>query len=234
MRYASSDPSVVRSIRQRVLLDAWLRALRRPASLPVLIDFDPETGLDEIADMMGFDVQGDGDAARFFITQEGARLSITYGNEHIAPEHRTNRYLDRAIRPHQYARVADCYHACVASRRPTYTITMLKDSDGKDVSYERLLLPFGSGEAVEQIVGSYKSISIEGGFKVNNLMGLRPKAVPVILVRAVIDRDVALASASPSASGEVVELDQSVFSEVGSRPFAHPPSTSLPLHKSPA
>jgi len=99
MEYASSDPSVVRSIRQRVLLNAWLRALRQGAPLPVLIDFDPETGLDEIADMMGFDVQGSGEAARFLITQEGARLSTTYGNEHIAPEHRTNRYLDEAIRP---------------------------------------------------------------------------------------------------------------------------------------
>ena len=29
---------------------------------------------------------------------------------------------------------------------------------------------------VEQIVGSYKAISIEGGFKVNNLMGLKPAA----------------------------------------------------------
>ena len=55
----------------------------------------------------------------------------------------------------------------------------MQDADGKDVSYERLLLPFGSADAVEQIVGSYKSISIEGGFKINNLMGLKPKAVPV-------------------------------------------------------
>jgi len=84
---------------------------------------------------------------------------------------------------------------------------MVQDDDGKDVSYERLLLPFGSGDAVEQIVGSYKSISIEGGFKINNLMGLRPKAVPVILVRAVIDRDITSAPANRSASDEVVELD---------------------------
>jgi hypothetical protein len=68
MEYASSDPSVVRSIRQRVLLNAWLRALHKPAPLPVLSDFDPETGLDEVADMMGFDVLGDGEAARFLIT----------------------------------------------------------------------------------------------------------------------------------------------------------------------
>jgi hypothetical protein len=207
MEYASSDPSVVRSIRQRVLLNAWLRALRQGVPLPVLIDFDPETGLDEIADMMGFDVQGEGEAARFLITQEGARLSATYGNEHIAPEHRTNRYLDDAIRPDQYARVIDCYRACVEQKRPTYTITTIKDPDGKEVSYERLLLPFGSNGAVEHIVGSYKTISIDGGFQVSNLMGVRPTAAPMRLVNAVIDRDVPRRPAGVRASDDVVEVD---------------------------
>ncbi len=207
MEYASSDPSVVRSIRQRVLLNAWLRALRQGAPLPTLIDFDPEAGIDEIADMMGFDVQGDGEAARFLITQEGARLSATYGNEHIAPEHRTNRYLDDAIRPDQYDRVVDCYRACVARKRPTYTITTVKDPDGKDVSYERLLLPFGHGSAVEHIVGSYKTISIDGGFRVSNLMGVRPAAAPMRVVNAVIDRDVPRRPAGVRASDDVVEVD---------------------------
>ena len=84
---------------------------------------------------------------------------------------------------------------------------MVQDDDGKDVSYERLLLPFGSGEAVEQIVGSYKSISIEGGFKIDNLMGLKPKAVPVILVRAIIDREFGTTPAVPQSTDEIVELD---------------------------
>ena len=207
MEYASSDPSVVRSIRQRVLLNAWLRALRQGAPLPTLIDFDPEAGIDEIADMMGFDVQGDGEAVRFLITQEGARLSTTYGNEHIAPEHRTNRYLDDAIKPNQYARVVDCYRACVARKRPTYTITTVKDPDGRDVSYERLLLPFGNGGAVEHIVGSYKTISIDGGFQVSNLMGVRAAAAPMRLVNAVIDRDVPRRPAGVRASDDVVEVD---------------------------
>jgi hypothetical protein len=206
MLYASSDPSVVRSIRQRVLLNGWLRALRQGTPLPVLIDFDPEAGIDEIADMMGFDVQGDGEASRFLITQEGARLSATYGNEHIAPERRTNRYLDDAIRPDQYARVVDCYRACVARKRPTYTITTIRDADGKEVSYERLLLPFGNSGAVEHIVGSYKTISIDGGFTVSNLMGMRPTASPMRLVNAVIDREVPRRPAGVRASDDVVEV----------------------------
>jgi hypothetical protein len=204
MEYASADPSVVRSIRQRVLLNAWLRALRKPHPLPALNGFDPEAGVDELADMMAFDVEGDDEAARFLITQEGSRLTATYGNEHIAPDKRTNRYLDDAIGPDRYARVVACYRACVIHRRPTYSITTVQDPDGKEVSYERLLLPFGSNSAVEHIVGSYKTISIDGGFKVSNLMGERPMATPTRLVNALIDREVLRRPAGVRASDDVV------------------------------
>src|SRR5882757_1276894 len=207
MEFASSDPSVVRSIRQRSLLNTWLSAATRHHPLPLFHDFQPDRVAEELADMMGFDVVGQGDDARLLITQEGARLTVTYGNEHVDPSKRTNRFLDDAIGPVRYANVITLYRTCLAHKRPAYSISMVQDDDGKDVSYERLLLPFGNGDAVEQIVGSYKSISIEGGFKINNLMGLRPKAVPVILVRAVIDRDITSAPANRSASDEVVELD---------------------------
>jgi hypothetical protein len=207
MEFASTDPSVVRSIRQRDLLNIWLRAAGRHYPLPLLDDFKPERVADELADMMGFDVVGQGNTARFLITQEGARLTTTYGNNHIVPSKRTNRFLDDAIGPVRYANVITLYRICQAYRRPAYSISMVQDDDGKDVSYERLLLPFGSGGAVEQIVGSYKSISIEGGFKIDNLMGLKPKAVPVILVRAIIDREFGTAPATPQSTDEIVELD---------------------------
>lgn len=77
---------------------------------------------------------------------------------------------------------------------------MVQDPDGKDVQYERLLLPFGNAGSVEQIVGSYKVISIEGHFKIRNLMGMRPRATPVILVRAVIDQEMVRSAAHTRAS----------------------------------
>ncbi|MGH6644154.1 MAG: hypothetical protein ACRED3_15820 [Bradyrhizobium sp.] len=211
MQFESADPSVVRSIKQRELLNAWLRAAARHGPLPLVDDFQPNRVGDELADMMGFDVAGEGDGARFLITQEGARLTATYGNDHIDPAKRTNRYLDDAIGPERYSRVVALYRTCLKHRRPTYSISTVQDADNKDVSYERLLLPFGRGDAVEQIVGSYKSISIEGGFKISNLMGLRPKSVPVIQVRAIIDRDFVPSRVSPDDGTEldhaVVELD---------------------------
>jgi hypothetical protein len=206
MEFTSANPSVVRSIRQRTLLDAWLRALDKPHALPALGNFRPEYLADELADMMGFNVEGCGYDARFLITQEGSRLAATYGNEHIAPDKLTNRYLDDAIGPARYARVVPPYRACVNRKRPTYTISMVRDADGKDVSFERLLLPFGSRDAVEHIVGSYKAISIEGGFKLNNLMGISLKATPVSVVSAVIDLDFVPSPASQSTSHDIIEL----------------------------
>jgi len=202
----SADPSVVRSIRQRDLLNTWLRAASR-RSLPLRDDFQPDRIADELIDMMGYEVIGQGDAARFLITHQGARLADTYGNERIDPSERTDRFLDDAIGPERYANAIALYRACLIHRRPVYSISTVQDADGKDVSYERLLLPFGSGEAVEQIVGSFKSISTEGGFKINNLLGLRPNAEPVLQVRAVIDRAFVPASVNAHSTDEIIELD---------------------------
>jgi hypothetical protein len=204
LEFESANPSVVRSIKQRVLLNAWLRAPRQPRSLPALADFRPDDIADELPDMMGYNVEGEGRDARFLITHEGARLAATYGNDD--PEKRTDRYLDDAIGADRYARVVACYRTLLARKRPTYSISMVQDSDGKDVSYERLLLPFGEGDRVRQIVGSYKAISIEGGFKINNLMGVKPKGTPVSIIRAVIDLDFVHGLDGRGAPDEVVEL----------------------------
>jgi len=207
MEFASANPSVVRSIRQRSLLDTWLRARIKPRTLPGLPDYHPDLVAEEMADMMGFDVEGIGDDARFLVTQEGARLATIYGSEHVDPAQRINRYLDEAIGPERYAHVVTLYRTCLAQKRPTYSISLVQDADGKDVQYERLLLPFGSSDRVEQIVGSYKAISIEGGFKIRNLMGIRPRAEPAILVRAVIDQEIVRSARHIRASEDIIELD---------------------------
>jgi hypothetical protein len=206
MEFESANPSVVRSVKQRDLLNIWLRARGKYRPMPLLADYQPDRIADELADMMRFNVEGSGDTARFVITHEGSRLTTTYGNEHIDPDKRTNRYLDDAIGPERYQHVVTLYRTCLACKRPTYSISMVQDPDGKDVQYERLLLPFGSADRVEQIVGSYKAISIEGRFKIRNLMGMRPRAVPVISVRAIIDQDIVRSSVHDRASEDTIEL----------------------------
>jgi hypothetical protein len=206
MEFESADPSVVRSIKQRDLLNSWLRAVGKLRTLPALADYRPERIADEQADMMSFEVAGEADNARFLITHEGTRLTTTYGNEHVDPDKRINRYLDDAIGPERYARVVAPYRVCLMRKRPTYSVSKVQDPDGKDVSYERLLLPFGSADAVEQIIGSYKSISIDGGFKINNLMGITPKTTPVSVINAVIDLDFAPGRRGRRTSDDVIEL----------------------------
>jgi hypothetical protein len=208
LEFASANPSVIRSVKQRDLLNQWLRARSRPRPrpLPSIRDYHPDRIADELADMMGFDVAGCGNDARFLITQEGARLAATYGNEHIEPDKRTNRYLDDAIDLTRYSRVVPCYQVCLARKRPTYSVTMVRDADGKEVSFERLLLPFGSADSVEQIVGSYKAISIEGGFKITNLMAVAPKTPPVNVVNVIIDLDFVHGPAVDGASNDVIEI----------------------------
>ena len=112
MEFENADPSVVRSIRQRDLLNTWLRAAGKHRPLPLAGDFQPDRVADEMVDMMEYEV-----------------------------------------------------------------------------------------------VGSFKSISIEGGFKISNLMGLRPKAEPVILVRAIINRAFVPTPANAHSPGEIIELD---------------------------
>lgn len=207
MEFVSANPSVVRSIKQRVLLNAWLRALQKQTPLPAVADFEPDGLADELPDMMAFEVEGTDENARFFITREGSRLATAYGNDHLHASERVNRYLDAAIDPVRYDRVLPCYRACVTRKRPTYSIAKVKDLDGKEVTFERLLLPFGSGAHVERIIGSYKAISLEGGFKVENLMGLRADAHPVRLLSAVIDRDLARKVQGVRASDDIVEAN---------------------------
>jgi hypothetical protein len=94
----------------------------------------------------------------------------------------------------------------VSHCRPIYSVSTVQDADGKDVSYERLLLPFGFADRVEQMVGSFKAISLEGGFKITNLMGLQASSVPLIQIQAVIDPTTAPASPDRRPTDDVVEL----------------------------
>src|SRR4051812_11333753 len=100
MEFCSANPSVVRSVKQRDLLNAWLRAVGKGRALPLLADYRPDRIADELADMMGYNVEGSGDDARYVITQEGSRLTAAYGNEPL--DKRSNRYLDDAIGPERY------------------------------------------------------------------------------------------------------------------------------------
>jgi hypothetical protein len=70
---------------------------------------------------------------------------------------------------------------------PVYSIFAVTDLKGDTVNFERLLLPFGEGDQVQQMIASIKSISIEGRFVNTDLMRSKDHA-PVYHLRAVVSR----------------------------------------------
>ena len=53
MEFTSANPSVVRAVKPRDLLNAWLRAFGRSRALPTLAEYRPERIADELGDTMG-------------------------------------------------------------------------------------------------------------------------------------------------------------------------------------
>jgi hypothetical protein len=187
--FMPSLPSIVKSIRQRDLLNCWLRLARASNALPRHADFRPNRVDDELIDMMVFKVVR---AAAYGLG------TLLRADQPV--------YLDEAIGPTRYGNVIASYRACLQHRRPIYSVAMVKDQDGKDVAYERLLLPFGGGDEVDEIVGSYKTISIDGGFKIKDIMSL-DAATPVTVVRAVIESFAApVTPKSDEPCSEIVEI----------------------------
>lgn len=171
--------------------------------MPRLADYRPSRIADELVNMMAFDVIGDEDDPRYLIVHAGERLTVTYGNDDPERDRNATRFLDAAIGPRRYELVVPSYRACVRARRPTYTVGLVKDAEGREVSYERLLLPFSNAQRVEHIIGSYIAISTEGRFQVRNLMSIDVE-VPVSVVRAIIGPPPPPAPRS-AQDGDVVE-----------------------------
>lgn len=98
------------------------------------------------------------------------------------------------------------YHECVARRLPIYTIANIDDISGRDVAYERLLLPFAQEGEITHLIASLKTISEDGGFEIKNLMRGND-TVPRPKVRAVIDRDLFHRLPGRIAPGDHIEFN---------------------------
>ena len=200
MDFQSADPSVVKSIRQRDLLNCWLRSYARKQSLPCIGDYQPERLAEELPDLVYYLVDHASQPARFVIDSEGTRMSRAYGNTG------KGRYLDDYLGPILGPIVLPVYEECVRRALPVFTVSMVDDIHGRAVAYERVLMPFSDGYGVSHIIASLKTISEDGGFEIGNLMrGQRSLQAPKLC--AVIDRDLFHRAPGRIVSGDVVELD---------------------------
>jgi hypothetical protein len=188
--FESANPSVVKSIKQRDLLNTWLRLYAREQSMPRVEEYQPTRLVDELADLVYYTVDG-AQPPRLTIQSEGTRMSSAYGNTG------KGRYLDEYLGARLAPIVMPVYHECLKRALPVYTIANIDDIYGRIVAYERLLLPFSEGGEVTHVIASLKTISDEGGFEIKNLMRGND-SLPTPKLRAVIDCD--LFTAPPAAS----------------------------------
>lgn len=180
--FESANPTVVKSIKQRDLLNTWLRLYVRNQRMPAAADYQPARIEDETPDLVYYTVDTAQDPPRLIINSEGTRMASAYGHTG------KGRPLDEYLGPRLAPIVMPVYYKCIHARLPVYTIAHIDDVYGRIVAYERLLLPFSDNGEVTHIIASLKTISEDGGFEIKNLMRGND-SLPVPKLRTVIDRD---------------------------------------------
>jgi hypothetical protein len=162
MPFQKTSPDVIRSVRQRWLLSHWSRA-RAGETLPTWKGLDPDD-LAKMAESLLFcDVTAEGEA-RFLVRFRGARIVETLGPTEA-------NYLDEILPAVIREETITAYKEAVRTKQPVFTIADIRDSTGKPVNLERLLLPFSrDGATVDRILASLEMISIEGSFNSRDLL----------------------------------------------------------------
>ena len=129
MEFESAGPSVVKSIKQRDLLNTWLRLCARNQSIPRMLEYQPARIEDELPDLVFYTVDTQADPPRLTIESDGTRMSTAYGNTG------KGRYLDEYLGARLAPMVMPVYYVCIARRLPAYTIANIDDIYGRLVAY---------------------------------------------------------------------------------------------------
>jgi hypothetical protein len=199
MEFQSANPTIVKSIKQRDLLNTWLRLYARERIMPRIEEYQPDRLADELPDLVFYTVDTAFEPARLTILSDGTRMASAYGNTG------KGRYLDDYLGARLVPIVMPVYYECIKRALPVYTIADIDDIYGRIVAYERLLLPFSDGDDVTHVIASLKTISEDGGFEIRNLMRGND-TLPTPKLRSVIDRDLFHRAPGRIPSGDVIEF----------------------------
>jgi hypothetical protein len=200
VEFESANPTIIKSIKQRDLLNTWLRLYARAQAMPAIEEYQPDRLADELPDLVYFAVDTAQLPPRLLIQSDGSRMSSAYGNTG------KGRYLDDYLGPRLAPVVMPVYYECLSRRLPVYTISNIDDIYGRIVAYERLLLPFAQSGNVTHMIASLKTISEDGGFEIRNLMRGND-TLPVAKLRSVIDRDLFHRAPGRIPAGDVIEFN---------------------------
>jgi len=199
LEFESANPTIVKSIKQRDLLNTWLRLYAREQLMPRIEEYQPERFADELPDLVFYTVDTAQAPPRLLIESDGTRMSSAYGYTG------KGRYLDDYLGPRLVPVVMPVYYECLRRALPVYTISSIDDIYGRIVAYERLLMPFSQGGNVTHLIASLKTISEDGGFEIRNLMRGND-TLPTAKLRTVIDRDLFHRAPGRIPAGDVIEF----------------------------
>jgi hypothetical protein len=199
LEFRSANATIVKSIKQRDLLNTWLRLYARAQELPRVEEYQPARLNDELPDLVYYAVDTSQQPPRLTIQSDGTRMASAYGNTG------GGRPLDEFLGARLIPVVMPIYYECVARALPVYTISEIDDMYGRIVAYERLLMPFSEGDGVTHVIASLKTISEDGGFEIRNLLRGSDK-LPVAKLRSVIDHDLFHRAPGRIPSGDVIEF----------------------------
>jgi hypothetical protein len=199
VEFESANPTIVKSIKQRDLLNTWLRLYAREQLMPRIEEYQPARLADELPDLVYYTVDTTPQPPRLTIQSDGTRMSSAYGNTG------KGKYLDEYLGTRLVPIVMPAYYKCVTRALPVYTISNIDDIYGRIVAYERLLLPFSEGGSATHVIASLKTISEDGGFEIRNLMRDND-TLPTAKLRTVIDRDLFHRAPGRIPAGDVIEF----------------------------
>jgi len=181
MVFESAQPSLVKDVRQRALLNNWLQ-LATANWPPTAADFHIER-FEQKDKEVGFYavVRQDDGTVRFRIDHDGNFLARAFGSSG------RGQFVDDYIAPNLVPVLLPAYRECEKTGLPVYMILKIKDEAGKAVSYQRLLLPFAENGVVIRIMTSLKASGDDGSFELGNLLS-GVYSTPETEVAAVIQR----------------------------------------------
>jgi hypothetical protein len=199
LNFESANPTVVKSIKQRDLLNTWLRLYARDQQAPRMEEYQPSRLADELPEISYMILDHSQQPPIVVIESDGTRMWSVYGTTG------KGRRLDEYLGPRLAPIIMPVYYECAKHALPLYTVAHIDDIYGRTVAYERLLLPFLDGGKVTRIMGSLKAISEEGSFEIKNLMRGND-TLPTSKFRAVIDRDLFHSVPGRIPASDVIEF----------------------------
>jgi hypothetical protein len=113
VEFQSANPTIIKSIKQRDLLNTWLRLYASAQMTPAIQEYQPERLADELPDLVYYTVDTAPQPPRLLIQSDGTRMSSAYGNTG------KGRYFDDYLGPRLVPVVMPVYYECIKRASPS-------------------------------------------------------------------------------------------------------------------